>query len=64
MHKIADESFYVVSGSLEFLNGDRTFVAGAGDFVFVPRAPGTGSATAPASRRTWCPSSPPAGARD
>jgi quercetin dioxygenase-like cupin family protein len=37
VHKIADESFYVISGSLEFLNGDQTFVANAGDFVFVPR---------------------------
>ncbi|WP_019073341.1 cupin domain-containing protein [Streptomyces hokutonensis] len=37
VHKSADESFYVVSGSLEFLNGDQTFVADAGDFVFVPR---------------------------
>ncbi|MGW3107791.1 cupin domain-containing protein [Streptomyces sp. NPDC001100] len=26
-----------VSGSLEFLNGDQTFVAHPGDFVFVPR---------------------------
>ena len=37
VHKSADESFYVISGSVEFLNGDQTFVAGAGDFVFVPR---------------------------
>jgi mannose-6-phosphate isomerase-like protein (cupin superfamily) len=32
-----DESFYLISGSLEFLNGDRLFEANAGDFVFVPR---------------------------
>src|SRR5690242_11734472 len=37
VHKSADEAFYLVSGALEFLNGDRTFVANAGDFVFVPR---------------------------
>jgi quercetin dioxygenase-like cupin family protein len=37
VHKSADESFYVISGVLEFLNGDQTFVANAGDFVFVPR---------------------------
>ena len=37
VHRSADESFYVISGSLEFLNGDQTFMAGAGDFVFVPR---------------------------
>jgi len=37
VHKSADESFYLISGSLEFLNGDQTFVADAGDFVFVPR---------------------------
>ena len=37
VHKSADESFYLIAGSLEFLNGDQTFVANAGDFVFVPR---------------------------
>ncbi|MFB8129984.1 MULTISPECIES: cupin domain-containing protein [Streptomyces] len=37
VHKSADESFYLISGSLEFLNGDQTFMANAGDFVFVPR---------------------------
>ncbi|MGW2964502.1 cupin domain-containing protein [Streptomyces sp. NPDC001220] len=37
VHRSADESFYVISGALEFLNGDQTFVANAGDFVFVPR---------------------------
>ncbi|MFE2068502.1 cupin domain-containing protein [Streptomyces sp. NPDC059467] len=37
VHRSADESFYLVSGSLEFLNGDQTFMAHAGDFVFVPR---------------------------
>lgn len=37
VHRSADESFYVISGELEFLNGDQTFVAHTGDFVFVPR---------------------------
>ena len=37
VHKSADEAFYIISGALEFLNGDRTFVATVGDFVFVPR---------------------------
>lgn len=37
VHRSADESFYLISGSMEFLNGDQTFVADPGDFVFVPR---------------------------
>ncbi|WP_329530036.1 cupin domain-containing protein [Streptomyces sp. NBC_01450] len=37
VHKSADEAFYLISGALEFLNGDQTFVANAGDFVFVPK---------------------------
>ncbi|MGW5476513.1 cupin domain-containing protein [Streptomyces sp. NPDC004008] len=37
VHKSADESFYVISGTVEFLNGDETFIANPGDFVFVPR---------------------------
>jgi len=36
-HKSTDESFYLLEGALEFLDGDRTFVAEAGAFVFVPR---------------------------
>jgi quercetin dioxygenase-like cupin family protein len=36
-HTRADEAFYVLSGELEILDGSRTFVAGAGDFVFIPR---------------------------
>ena len=38
-HLSGGEAFYLVSGELEFLNGDRTFVAGQGDFVYIP--PGT-----------------------
>ncbi|MDX2853634.1 cupin domain-containing protein [Actinacidiphila glaucinigra] len=37
LHKHNDESFYLLEGELEFLDGENTFVASAGDFVFVPR---------------------------
>jgi quercetin dioxygenase-like cupin family protein len=37
IHSREDESFYVVSGSLEMLLGDKTYLAKAGDFVFIPR---------------------------
>ena len=36
-HSAEDEAFYLLDGELEFLDGDRTFVAGPGDFVFIPR---------------------------
>jgi quercetin dioxygenase-like cupin family protein len=36
-HTRTDEAFFVLSGELEILDGARTFVARAGDFVFVPR---------------------------
>ncbi|MEN3615734.1 cupin domain-containing protein [Plantactinospora sp. ZYX-F-223] len=36
-HGDEDEAFYLLIGELEFLNGDETFVAGPGDFVFIPR---------------------------
>jgi quercetin dioxygenase-like cupin family protein len=36
-HANEDEAFYILDGQLEFLDGDRTFVAGVGDFVFIPR---------------------------
>jgi quercetin dioxygenase-like cupin family protein len=36
-HTRSDEAFYVLSGELEILDGARTFVARAGDFVFIPR---------------------------
>lgn len=34
-----DETFYMLSGELEFLDGDKTFIAGAGagDVVHIPR---------------------------
>ncbi|MFJ5261675.1 cupin domain-containing protein [Streptomyces sp. NPDC088387] len=37
IHPHADEAFWILGGQLEFLNGEKTFVAGTGDFVFVPR---------------------------
>ncbi|GGL11342.1 cupin domain-containing protein [Mangrovihabitans endophyticus] len=36
-HGGEDEAFYLLDGALEFLDGDRTFVAEAGSFVFIPR---------------------------
>ena len=36
-HTRTDEAVYLLSGELEILDGARTFVAGAGDFVFIPR---------------------------
>ena len=37
VHTREDETFYVVSGSLEILLGDRTYHAKRGDFVYIPR---------------------------
>lgn len=37
IHSREDESFYVVSGSLEILLGDKTYHAKRGDFVYIPR---------------------------
>ena len=37
VHRRMDEAFYVLEGELEVLDGGRTFVAGAGSFVFVPK---------------------------
>jgi mannose-6-phosphate isomerase-like protein (cupin superfamily) len=36
-HTRSDEAFYVLSGELEILDGSSTFLAGANDFVFIPR---------------------------
>lgn len=36
-HTAEEEAFYVLDGELEFLDGDRTFIGRAGDFVFIPR---------------------------
>lgn len=37
IHHREDEAYYVLEGDIEVLDGDRTFVAGAGSFVFLPR---------------------------
>lgn len=37
VHRNSDETFYLTSGELEFLQGDRVVTAGAGDVVFCPR---------------------------
>jgi mannose-6-phosphate isomerase-like protein (cupin superfamily) len=37
VHERTDETFYVVNGELEFLDGDKTFTASAGDVLFLPR---------------------------
>jgi len=37
VHSREDESFYVVSGNLEILLGDKTYEAKQGDFVYIPR---------------------------
>jgi quercetin dioxygenase-like cupin family protein len=36
-HERTDETFYLIDGELEFLRGDSTFTASAGDAVFLPR---------------------------
>ena len=37
IHTREDETFYVMEGEVEFLLGDETIVASAGDYVNVPR---------------------------
>jgi hypothetical protein len=37
IHTREDETFYLLEGQIEFLLGEETIVAGAGDFVNVPR---------------------------
>jgi quercetin dioxygenase-like cupin family protein len=37
IHHREDESFYLLEGELEFLGGERTFVASAGSFVYLPK---------------------------
>ncbi|WP_447035527.1 cupin domain-containing protein [Streptomyces sp. DSM 118878] len=36
-HNREDEAFLIKSGQFRFINGDQTFEAGAGDFVYIPR---------------------------
>jgi quercetin dioxygenase-like cupin family protein len=37
VHAGTDETFYLIDGELEFLDGDRVFTAHAGDAVFIAR---------------------------
>jgi len=37
VHSKEDETFYIVSGSLEILLGDKRYHAKRGDFVYIPR---------------------------
>lgn len=37
VHQNEDEAYYVLEGELEVLDGEETFVARPGSFVFVPR---------------------------
>jgi mannose-6-phosphate isomerase-like protein (cupin superfamily) len=37
VHERTDESFYLLSGTIAFLGGDKTITAEAGSFVHVPR---------------------------
>ena len=37
IHRSTDETFYLISGQLEFLQGKRVLTASAGDLVFCPR---------------------------
>ncbi|TCJ13892.1 cupin domain-containing protein [Rubrobacter taiwanensis] len=37
IHHREDESFYVLEGEIEFLEGEHTFPGGAGSFVYIPR---------------------------
>ncbi|WP_017612054.1 quercetin 2,3-dioxygenase [Nocardiopsis salina] len=36
IHHREDEAYYILSGALEVLDGDRTFTAYPGDFVYIP----------------------------
>ncbi|MBL7257594.1 cupin domain-containing protein [Paractinoplanes lichenicola] len=37
LHPHSDEAFYLIDGALEFLDGERTFIAEPGSFVYIPR---------------------------
>ena len=36
VHNVGNEAFYILDGQLEFLDGERTFTARTGDFIYVP----------------------------
>jgi quercetin dioxygenase-like cupin family protein len=37
VHRAEEESFYVMEGQLEFINGQRRMTCGPGSYVFLPR---------------------------
>jgi quercetin dioxygenase-like cupin family protein len=37
VHHAEDESFYIIDGSVRFISGDNSWLAGPGSFVFLPR---------------------------
>ena len=37
VHQTEDEVYFLIEGELEVRDGDRTFTAGPGSFVFIPR---------------------------
>ena len=37
IHTRTDVAFFVLSGQLDILDGERTFIADTGDFIFIPR---------------------------
>jgi quercetin dioxygenase-like cupin family protein len=37
IHYREDETYYILEGEFEFLDNDRTFVAGAGSLVYLPK---------------------------
>ena len=37
IHHREDEFYYVLEGELEVLDGERTFIASAGSYVYIPR---------------------------
>src|ERR671938_209996 len=37
IHHREDESYYILEGEFEFLDSDRTFIAGPGSFVYLPK---------------------------
>jgi mannose-6-phosphate isomerase-like protein (cupin superfamily) len=53
-HKTMSESFFILSGTMRLFDGDRWIDAHAGDFLYVPVAGCTPSATSRANPRPCC----------
>ena len=54
VHHDVDDSFYLLRGQLAMRCGEDTFVASAGDYVSLPKACRTRSATSATRRRCCC----------